>query len=263
MTDHYPSEIAQAYDELAFMWRLYVPVVSSIIVGRRWPNVLDLGCGTGSLLIELSASIDSGLGIDIAPAMIAIAREKARVAAAANLTFDVGDFLLVPFERQFDLVVCIDGVLPSLPGTTELSAFFWRLSAILSTGGSAVVEFWTPAANPQPRIYITELPTALRHPPRELAYRPFMCAIDKTPLPGQLRYTFFLPDTHYSYVILKTPEREIAYRHYFYSPAVAKQLITDAGLSIVKEIGLSRQNEILALDVYSPDSPIWTAVVSR
>jgi len=53
------------------------------------PRVLDLGCGTGRQLIDLAKSLDSGVGLDLSPGMIARARENAR--ELRQLEFQVGD----------------------------------------------------------------------------------------------------------------------------------------------------------------------------
>lgn len=50
--------------------------------------VLDLGCGDGRHLRDLAPRIDRGIGIDLSPRMIAVAR---RQATHPSLTFRVGD----------------------------------------------------------------------------------------------------------------------------------------------------------------------------
>lgn len=50
-------------------------------------TVLDVGCGTGDLLFNASASIRSGFGIDLDEHMIQFAQEKAQQQRLSNLTF--------------------------------------------------------------------------------------------------------------------------------------------------------------------------------
>ena len=56
--------------------------------------ILDLGCGTGTQLIELSGKIQNGIGIDISSGMIRKAEARMREAGCTNLEFHVGDFLV-------------------------------------------------------------------------------------------------------------------------------------------------------------------------
>lgn len=80
-------------------------------------SVLDVGCGTGWLLRTLAhryAGI-TGLGLDLSPRMIDVARERARVEAVDGLTFVAGDWtqldplLLIQANgiRSVDLVCCV------------------------------------------------------------------------------------------------------------------------------------------------------------
>lgn len=55
-------------------------------------TVLDIGCGTGSLLLRLASTGATLHGLDVSPEMVRIAREKASAAAAENVTFHVGAF---------------------------------------------------------------------------------------------------------------------------------------------------------------------------
>ena len=79
--------------------------------------VLDVGCGTGWLLRRMARRYagTTGLGVDLAPRMAALARERARVEAVAGLTFVAGDWmeidplLLVQANgvQSVDLVCCV------------------------------------------------------------------------------------------------------------------------------------------------------------
>lgn len=79
--------------------------------------VLDVGCASGWLLRGLAhryAGI-TGLGLDLSPKMVEIARERARVEAIGGLTFVAGDWmaldpvLLLQAHgiRAADLVCCV------------------------------------------------------------------------------------------------------------------------------------------------------------
>jgi len=87
-------------------------------IGRHHPDaasVLELGCGTGSVLARLSG-IESLTGLDRSPEMLAVARRK--VPRARLFEGDMASFRL---EEQFDVVVCVFDSLNHL-----LSLDAWR-----------------------------------------------------------------------------------------------------------------------------------------
>lgn len=61
-------------------------------------SVIEIGCGTGETLAALNPA--KGLGIDISPMMIEIAKEK-----FPNLNFEVGDLENIQINEKFDYVV--------------------------------------------------------------------------------------------------------------------------------------------------------------
>jgi ubiquinone/menaquinone biosynthesis C-methylase UbiE len=68
-------------------------------------QALDVGCGTGSLALELARLGHSVTGVDLAPAMVARAREKL-TAAGLQAQFLVGDASDPPTsERAYDVVL--------------------------------------------------------------------------------------------------------------------------------------------------------------
>jgi ubiquinone/menaquinone biosynthesis C-methylase UbiE len=74
---------------------------------KRGQRVLDVGCGTGSLLLEVKAQQPGAevVGIDPDPDILSIAREKAR-GAAVPIALDVGYADHLPYaDGSFDHVV--------------------------------------------------------------------------------------------------------------------------------------------------------------
>jgi SAM-dependent methyltransferase len=68
------------------------------------PNVLELGCGTGRLLIPMLEAGASATGLDREPAMLAAARRRtARFAGFAHVV--AGDMQHFSLPQQFDLAV--------------------------------------------------------------------------------------------------------------------------------------------------------------
>ena len=78
-------------------------------IGRHLPpggRVLDIGCGNGALLRELSSRIASGAGVDRSPRMIALARAQA--VGQEHLSFETVDGPRLPFaDASFDAVVSL------------------------------------------------------------------------------------------------------------------------------------------------------------
>jgi len=67
-------------------------------------KIAELGCGTGNLVAGLNPK--QGIGIDISPEMIAIARKR-----HPNIEFKVGDIETVdPFNEAFEYIILSDVV---------------------------------------------------------------------------------------------------------------------------------------------------------
>jgi 2-polyprenyl-6-hydroxyphenyl methylase/3-demethylubiquinone-9 3-methyltransferase len=72
--------------------------------------VLDLGCGNGHHLLALGPDVVRGIGIDVSPGMIELARTRLRNSPwRANLTFEVDDAekLEAIADHSIDLAICI------------------------------------------------------------------------------------------------------------------------------------------------------------
>ncbi len=103
MKDQY-KKVANWYD------KIIEPLVSGLkAIGLKMHpitenmSVLDVGCGTGSLLSRYQKFTCSIFGIDLSPAMINVARKK--LGDTANLV--VGDATKMEFnDHQFDLITC-------------------------------------------------------------------------------------------------------------------------------------------------------------
>ncbi len=98
-------------------------------------SVLDAGCGTGRVAIELDRRGVEVVGVDLDPAMLAAATQK-----APSLDWRRADLARLDLGRTFDLVVAAGNVMIFLaPGTEPLTVE--RLAAHLDTGGLLVTGF--------------------------------------------------------------------------------------------------------------------------
>jgi len=106
------DEVADLYDAVfddirvrVDEWRwLSDHMPDSAVEGKHSPAVLDIGCGNGALLDQLSPRISKGRGVDVSPEMLDLARER-------NAEYDHIEFSRVegpnlPYEdASFDVVV--------------------------------------------------------------------------------------------------------------------------------------------------------------
>jgi magnesium-protoporphyrin O-methyltransferase len=76
--------------------------------GRR---ILDAGCGTGALALELARRGADVVAVDLSPNLIALARERsATEALSGSVSFQAGDMLL-PRLGRFDHIVAMDSLI--------------------------------------------------------------------------------------------------------------------------------------------------------
>jgi SAM-dependent methyltransferase len=79
----------------------YLEVVKQYM--SRNKDVLDIGTGGGERFIRLASFFRYGLGVDIDPAMVEIAKQNAQ--RVHNIDFIVSDVHLTTISRQFDVIV--------------------------------------------------------------------------------------------------------------------------------------------------------------
>ena len=86
------------------------------IVGRSGPRLLELGCGTGRMLLPLSAICAFVQGIDISPSMIDICQRKIASAGIpeSTATARVADIASFDLGTQYDLIIAPFRVLQNL-----------------------------------------------------------------------------------------------------------------------------------------------------
>ena len=107
------------------------------LIGRHRPgaaSLLELGCGTGSLLARLDAPADV-VGLDRSPAMLAIAARKVPGARLVE-----GDMAAFALGRRFDVVACIFDSLNHLTDLAAWDALLTCVHAHLVEGGLFVCD---------------------------------------------------------------------------------------------------------------------------
>jgi ubiquinone/menaquinone biosynthesis C-methylase UbiE len=97
-------------------------------------RVLDVACGTGSLSRRLAGAGASVTGIDLAPPMLALAREL-----SSGIAYIEGSADRLPFpDDSFDVVTCQQGLqfFPDRPAAVS------EMRRVLREGGGVVIACW-------------------------------------------------------------------------------------------------------------------------
>ena len=85
--------------------------VTSIAIEKLLPRNLilaDIGCGTGSLTVELARFAEKVIGVDLSQEMLRRARQVAKERQLSNVEFRFGDALNLPMAaRSVDATFCV------------------------------------------------------------------------------------------------------------------------------------------------------------
>lgn len=106
---------------------------------------LDVACGVGDLALGLARQGLRMTGVDLAPAMIEIARQRAQD-AGLNVTFDVGDMRALPYVGGFDLALCFGDSLNYLLTPQDFKAALAAVHRALAPDGWWVFDILTSHA---------------------------------------------------------------------------------------------------------------------
>jgi ubiquinone/menaquinone biosynthesis C-methylase UbiE len=148
------NEIENSWDQKATQWKKLVgdkgdnnriynsdPVLWKFVGNPKGLNVLDAGCGTGYLSIQLAEIAASVVGIDLSGNMIKEAKTLAEE-KNSNVDFRVDSCMELKTiaDNSMDMVVS-NYVLMDLPDLASAVKNFYR---VLKNGGKAVLVFSHP-----------------------------------------------------------------------------------------------------------------------
>jgi glycosyltransferase involved in cell wall biosynthesis len=143
LEDPYKVEVREHYDRVAarrdaFHRRnSYYHQYLLSALGRLVPqgrSVLELGCGTGDLLAGLNPAV--GVGVDISPAMIAIARAK-----YPGIEFETADAETFKTSAPLDFVIASD----LIGELSDISALLERVQEMSTERTKLILTFHNPA----------------------------------------------------------------------------------------------------------------------
>src|SRR5438093_4387423 len=109
-------------------------------------RVLELGCGTGRVLVPLAAQCGYIHGLDLSEAMVGICRRKLEAAGVASTkaraeTQDITNFVL---NQRFDLIIAPYRVLQNLETDAAVTGLFSCIRQHLAPGGSCILNVFRP-----------------------------------------------------------------------------------------------------------------------
>jgi ubiquinone/menaquinone biosynthesis C-methylase UbiE len=115
--------------------------MASLPMGSR---VLDVCCGAGGSALpaaEVVGSKGKVIGVDVAQALLELARRRAAQRNLTNIEFELGDMLALRFPGEsFDAVVCVFGIF-FVPDMEMAVRELWRC---VRPGGQLAVTTWGP-----------------------------------------------------------------------------------------------------------------------
>jgi SAM-dependent methyltransferase len=109
-------------------------------------SVLELGCGTGRVLLPLAAACGFIHGIDRSPAMLALCLQKLQAAGIppTKAWAELGDITHFTLGRRFDLIIAPYRVFQLLETESQVEGLFRCVRAHLAPGGTGIVNVFHP-----------------------------------------------------------------------------------------------------------------------
>lgn len=149
MLDGY-SVLAPVYDKLNetvdySAWADFIEkCFSRFSQEKKIKSVLDLGCGTGSMTVELAKRGYDMIGLDISDEMLSVADERVRQEGVRDVLFIMGNMCAFELYGTVDAIVCcLDGI-NHLTSRDNLLSCFSLVANYLEDGGLFIFDLNTP-----------------------------------------------------------------------------------------------------------------------
>jgi 2-polyprenyl-3-methyl-5-hydroxy-6-metoxy-1,4-benzoquinol methylase len=134
------SAISTHYNEIFPVNKAQLSFIKSCITEHTKKNLLDIGCGTGGLPINLYNDFNSISAIDTNKKMLEIAQESAE-----NMSIDFRAISMLEIDyyydnHVFDVVVCFGNTLVHLQNKDEITTFFMKSKMLLKPFGKLLFQ---------------------------------------------------------------------------------------------------------------------------
>ena len=113
-------------------------------------RLLELGCGTGRVLLPLAEICGYIQGLDLSEAMIAVCRKKLMAAGipASKARVELGDISNFALNQEFDLILAAYRVLQNVETDTAVEGLFECVRHHLAPNGSCILNVFNPKHDP-------------------------------------------------------------------------------------------------------------------
>lgn len=124
--------------------RFYLELLQAYPKGKA--RVLELGCGTGRVLLPFTAHCAYIHGIDLSEAMLDLCRAKLAKAGVPveRASVQHGDITRLDLGQKFDLITAPFRVMQNLETDEQLDGLFNTIRRHLAPGGSCVLNAFRP-----------------------------------------------------------------------------------------------------------------------
>lgn len=118
--------------------RFRVETVRTFADAVKWRRLLDIGCGDGSISLQLLTPASHITLMDLSASMVALVKKNVPEDLATNVVIRNENFIAASFDVQpYDLVVAV-GVMAHVDSP---DAFLAKIRSLLQPGGNLIIEF--------------------------------------------------------------------------------------------------------------------------
>lgn len=137
------TELSRYYDRV-FAYDGSEAALTLELAGRERTSlkVLEIGCGTGRLAVDLALRGFETAAVDLDPKMVERTAARALESGVElfTATGDMSKPLDLPPDFRPDLILVLGNTLVHLPDRTEITAFFSRCRELLAPGGQMMIQ---------------------------------------------------------------------------------------------------------------------------
>ena len=201
--------------------------------------ILELGCGTGRVLLQLMCRCGAIHGIDHSPAMLAVCRERLARSGAGppQVRVELGDITALDLGRKFDLIIAPFRVMQNLESDPQVEGLLDVARRHLAPGATCILNVFRP--NRDRETLMREWPSDDERLSWEIAIEGgrVTCHDRKVRVEPQplVLYPRLIYRRYRASVLVDTATLDIAMRCYY--PDEFEALIVDHGFEIVGRWG--------------------------